>query len=165
MSEALVPASKQYVILGSDLGALQESIRANLGDAGSVGVFDLDTIRVPAAGGQRFAVPSLEGEQEAKAIEGVVVAWKDPRAYWRLSMGSGGGANAPDCSSPDGVRGVGDPGGDCATCPMNQWGSAVGDDGKPKKGKACKEMRNLFIVRPSDRIPVRLAAICWSSAT
>ena len=37
----------------------------------------------------------------------------------------------------------------CATCPMNQFGS----DPKGGKGKACKEMRRLFILQKGDMYP------------
>ena len=71
------------------------------------------------------------------------------RAYWRASLEKGGGSAPPDCFSSDGEHGTGDPGGDCFSCPMNQWASA--DKGH---GKACKEKRLLFLLRPDSVLPV-----------
>lgn len=63
-----------------------------------------------------------------------------------------GSNDAPDCSSTNGVvpdayiatpvHSV------CATCPKNQWGSAVGMN--EKKAKACKESKRLFVVLAED---------------
>jgi hypothetical protein len=64
-----------------------------------------------------------------------------------------GGNTPPDCSSHDGDVGYGQPGGDCFTCPLNQWASAEGGG-----GKACKEKRMLFLLRASDLLPIVIQA-------
>ena len=46
------------------------------------------------------------------------------------------------------IRGIGDPGGECETCPMNAWQS-----GKNEHGKACKEQRAVFLLRPESLLP------------
>ena len=61
-----------------------------------------------------------------------------------------GGNSAPDCGSYDGVTGVGEPGGSCAHCPLNQFGS--GENG----GKACKNKRRIYILREGELIPILL---------
>jgi hypothetical protein len=50
------------------------------------------------------------------------------------------------------------PTGACATCPLNQWGSAMPDQGgKPRKGKACAERRVLYMLRtPNSILPQRV---------
>lgn len=35
---------------------------------------------------------------------------------------------------------------DCESCPQFEWGSAIGKDGKPTRGKACKTSRRLHII-------------------
>ena len=60
-----------------------------------------------------------------------------------------GGSNPPDCGY-DGVAGTGDPGGNCAHCPLNQFGS--GENG----GKACKNKRRIYILREGELIPLLL---------
>ncbi len=51
------------------------------------------------------------------------------------------------------VRGIGEPGGACDDCPLNEFGS-----GKNDTGKACKEKRLLFMVRESDLMPIVVGA-------
>jgi hypothetical protein len=48
---------------------------------------------------------------------------------------------------------VGDPGGKCADCPFAEYESATTPDGKPGKGQACKEMKQLFILRGDSLLP------------
>lgn len=38
------------------------------------------------------------------------------RTLWKQ-----GNMGDPDCKAPDGIFGIGDPGGECAKCPMSQW--------------------------------------------
>src|SRR5262249_55487533 len=56
----------------------------------------------------------------------------------------------PDCSSIDGFVGVGQPGGDCARCPLSEFGSGKDDR------QACKQQRQLFIIRSGDILPILL---------
>lgn len=46
----------------------------------------------------------------------------------------------------------------CATCPYNRWGSAVGPNGVPTRGKACREKRLILFLRDGDVLPVVVAA-------
>lgn len=50
------------------------------------------------------------------------------------------------------VRGYGEPGGTCADCVLNQFGS----DGN-NKGKACKNMRMLYLLRSGEYMPIQIA--------
>jgi hypothetical protein len=117
--------------------------------------FDLDRISIPAGGGLSWNVPSLDGEESVKALEGIIVHWKEPRAYWSSSFEDSGGGTPPDCTSDDSVTGTGmfghdsehNPTGECGTCPMSQYGSKDGG------GQACKQMRVLFTVQPDSLLP------------
>lgn len=150
MTTDLVPLTETYAIAKSEPQVLLEAMAENIGNQGLT-AFDLDRVTIPAGGGKSWTVPTLEGEESAKTLEGVIVGWREPRAYWRLSLDESGGNTPPDCSSDDGVVGVGDPGGQCAKCQFAQFGSKEGSD-----GQACKQMRLLFIVRPSDMLPLAL---------
>lgn len=108
---------------------------------------DLDRIKVPAGGGQAFEIPTLEGTEDVKEIQAMVVAIKKGRAYWKEELTGEG--TPPDCMSTDGNMGIGDPGGECKQCPFNQFES----DHKGGKGKACKEMRNVFILTENALLP------------
>jgi len=112
---------------------------------------DLDKIKVPAGGGSAWEVPTLRGPEPVKVLEGIVLHFKDVRAYW---ASKGTGNNPPDCSSGDGLVGMGNPGGDCHKCPLAQYGTATDEAGNPGKGQACKQMRLLLFLRQDDMIPM-----------
>ena len=74
---------------------------------------------------------------------------------WSKPFGSGD-SKTPDCSSIDGVYGTVTETGEiveCASCPCNAFGSAKGGEGR---GKACKNMRRLYIMRRGDIFPMVL---------
>ena len=120
--------------------------------ASELGGMDIsfDRVSIPAAGGQAFEVPGeLPGETDmVKDFSGVILFHHPMFTYYRERFS--GGNNAPDCGSYDGNVGVGNPGGVCATCPLNQFGS--GENG----GKACKNKRRIFILREGELIPILL---------
>ena len=91
-----------------------------------------DRVTIPAAGGTTFELPGeLPGETDAaKEFTGVILYHHPLFAYYRERFT--GGNNAPDCGSYDGVTGVGNPGGVCAQCPLNQFGSGE-NGGKPQR--------------------------------
>ena len=109
-----------------------------------------DRIKIPAGGSTVFEVPGeAPGETDAvKEFRGVILYHHPLFTYYR--EGYTGGNDAPDCGSYDGMFGVGDPGGNCAHCPLNQFGS--GENG----GKACKNTRRIYILREDELIPLLL---------
>lgn len=141
--------AEQYPIIGSTQNVL-EVIRDNMGDD-PVSAIDLDRIKIPAGGGSAWAVPSLDGEEMVKSLECIPIHWKSPRVYWRAKYGEGE-MTPPDCASDDGKTGFGLPGGPCADCPLNVWGSDPGGG----RRKACKEMRQLFVMLPGNILPVAI---------
>ncbi|NLD60142.1 MAG: hypothetical protein GX647_10860 [Clostridiales bacterium] len=126
----------------------------NLADALSEEMVGMDVtfdrIKIPAAGGTVFEVPGdAPGETDAvKEFSGVILYHHPLYSYYRERFA--GGNAAPDCGSYDGVAGVGIPGGPCAQCPLNQFGS--GENG----GKACKNKRRIYILREGELIPLLL---------
>lgn len=121
-----------------------ELIQHNLSGE-SVGEFDLSQVRVPAAGGTAWELP---GADPAKSFDGIIVHVARRRAYWQSSVPSG---DPPDCYSKDLLHGVGNPGGECESCPNNEFGTSGNE-----RGKACKESRTLFVCRESDMLPLAL---------
>lgn len=113
--------------------------------------FTLDRVKLPAGGGTAFEVPSEDGEdtEMAKDITGVILYNHPAFAYYAAAFA--GGHAAPDCSSIDGLNGVGTPGGDCRTCPFNKFGSGDG------QSKLCKNKRMLYILREGELFPVVLS--------
>lgn len=148
---ALIPAESFALI--SDADAL-EAMTFNLAGE-KLSEFDLDRVRVPAAGGTVFQVPGLEGIANVEKIRGIIISVSARRAYWEDPNPTGA---PPDCSSTDGFVGVGSPGGDCSLCPFNEFGSAVKQDGTEGRGKRCREMRSILMIRETDRLPIALIA-------
>lgn len=133
-----------------ELSVVTNTIQENLGGE-QIGMSDLERVKVPSGGGIAWTVPTDEGEDSVKNLEGVIIYTKVARAYWAEAFT--GENNPPDCTSSDCVTGVGDPGGECAKCPYAQFGTA--ENGS---GQACKQMRLIFLVRPEDMMPIMLAA-------
>lgn len=152
MKKDTVATRETYAVVKHDPEELKTILAANLGGSG-ISEFDLDRVKVPAAGGRTWQIPGLNGDEDAKAVEGVIVAWREPRTYWQEGIDASGGGAPPDCSAPDGVHGVGEPGGNCGACPLAQFGSAV-KDGRAARGQACQQTRLLFMVRTGDLIPI-----------
>ena len=110
-------------------------------------------IKIPGGGVQQFELPSGDPENPdyVRFLEGVVVFNHSHYAYW--PEGSEYDENtSPLCSSVDGKQGIGEPGGACATCELNKFGSAP--DGK---GKACKNMRALYLLQDGGAMPSMLS--------
>lgn len=108
-------------------------------------------INVPGGGGTMWKLPNPQGGKPVMAEEfaGVILHAQQVRAYWKTELSSSG-AQAPDCHSPDGIFGIGEPGGDCLTCQMSQFGSGKNNS------QACGENRNLYILREGSSLPTIL---------
>ena len=106
-------------------------------------------IKVPSGGQLAFAIPGDEEDDEdyEKEFEGVIIFTHRMNGFWPNPMGSTDD-KAPQCSSMDGKTGVDRFTGEmrsCETCPFNTFGS------DPRgKGKACKNMRRLYLIRSND---------------
>lgn len=87
----------------------------------------------------------------APYLEGVILYTHNSNAYW--PEGSEYDDDQPPLCQPfDGKVGYGEPGGTCADCVLNQFGS----DGN-NKGKACKNMRMLYLLRSGEYMPIQIA--------
>ena len=110
-------------------------------------------IKIPGGGSTQFEIPSDNPEKPdyTPAIEGIILFNHNTNAYWE--EGSEYDMNtSPACSSPDGKTGYGTPGGACEGCPFNQYGT----DTNGGKGKACKNMRSLYILQNNAAMPINL---------
>ena len=109
----------------------------------------LDKIKIPAGGGLAFEVPGEDPESpdSEKEVVGVIVDHYPLNSFWAEKYT---GQNvAPECFSTDSRNGIGTPGGECAKCPYNKFGS--GEDGQ---SKACKNAHRLYILRSGELYPV-----------
>lgn len=138
-------ADRGYAVAQYDPAGILDIVRENMG--GTLTPADLCRIKMPGGGAKAFEVPDENGEvQSVKTIAGVVLLAKTQRAYWDQPFG--GGNEPPTCASLDGLTGMGSPGGPCDACPLNQFGTD-----ERERGKACKEMKLLFLLRPSLLLP------------
>jgi len=109
-----------------------------------------DRIKIPAGGSTAFEVPGDGDETEmVKEISGVILLHHPAYAYYTEKYN--GGSNPPDCGSFDGVNGTGSPGGKCASCPYNRFGSGEG------QSKACKNRRMIYILMENELFPMVLS--------
>lgn len=137
------------------------------GEAPDLRLSDLPSVVYPGAGDDRFIVKVAGAERKEDSITGVVLGQRARRALY-LSPYSAGSTDAPDCGSQDGINGTPQTvdgqlmnsikasdgseivfGGDCASCPLNQWQSRrmVKSD-YTGEGKACSESRVLMLLPP-----------------
>ena len=88
----------------------------------------------------------------------IVILLADPakgcgKSYYIEAYQSDSG-DPPDCSAANGQipdNWVDDPqSSSCATCPHSEWGSATDQNGSPTKGKACSDVKRLFVVPPDN---------------
>lgn len=149
--EAIVPVSN-YAIMQRNLDDIMEAITTNL-DGEQLGPRDLTRITVPTGGAKYWTIPSLRGDEIKPAITGIIINTCINRALFEGAFGQGA-TKPPVCSSCDGRHGVGNPGGDCISCPYAQFGTKVDQSGNLTNGQACKQMRLVFIMVPNKLLPI-----------
>ncbi len=110
-----------------------------------------ERIKIPSAGSTVFEVPGDDPSEpdSVKEFSAVILYHHPLYAYYKSKYS--GGNQPPDCGSFDGVIGNGDPGGQCASCPYNQFGT--GENGS----KACKNRRRIYVLREGEIFPMILS--------
>ena len=140
-------AISPFVIFQTEIADIREAMNVNVGDGG-LNATDLERIKIPAGGGTAWTIQGLDGEEMLKELSGIIIAWRDTRAYWSVPMEESDGNMPPDCYSLDARTGEGKPGGNCHKCPNAEFGS-----GSKGEGQACKLVRQLFLVREDNLLP------------
>jgi hypothetical protein len=102
-------------------------------------------------GDERTLVTKGEDGEPASSLEAVIVAVNPNKSKVYYDRGFEEGSVAkPNCYSNDGITPAADAedpqSTKCATCPHNQWGSRITDNGG--KGKACADSMRLAIAPP-----------------
>lgn len=139
---SLAPVESTYLALTNN--AL-DMIRANL--KSQLLTLDLfDIVKSPSGGSTVFEVPGLSGNEAAKELEGIILDYTTPRAYWDTPDPVEG--TPPVCMSQNSI--ISEDGKACAHCPYNDFGSKDGES----NAKACKESVLLFLLRPGSIIPL-----------
>lgn len=109
-------------------------------------------VKIPSGGSLQFEIPSDDPENPdySKTLEGIILFNHPNNAYWPEGSEYDDSSN-PLCSSVDGKNGIGTPGGSCTSCAMNVFGSAA-----EGRGKACKNMRVLYLLRSGEFMPLQV---------
>ena len=110
-------------------------------------------VKIPSGGMLVFEMPgdNPDNPEYVPTLEGVIVCSHNSNACW--PEGKEYDENTPpQCQSVDGKLGFGAPGGLCANCGYNTFGS-----GPNGKGKLCKNMRVIYLLRSGDFMPIQLS--------
>lgn len=146
-------AAALAVIENFELPVLSDDMAAAMAEELDGLQLSFPRVKIPSGGGLAFEVPGDDPENPdtEKEIVGVIVDHHPVNAYWADKYA--GANNPPDCSSMDGKVGMDQDGNrkPCNSCPMNEWGTA--EDGR---GKACKNMHRVYILREGEMLPLLL---------
>lgn len=109
-----------------------------------------DRVKVPSGGGLTFMLqePDANGNTDFREINAVILTHHPMQSYFQGKY-TGGNAR-PECCSMDGNFGVGSPGGNCARCYLNQFGTAENNS------KACKRKHRIYILKEGEIFPIIL---------
>lgn len=110
-------------------------------------------VKIPGGGVLQFEMASDNPDRPNyfPELEGILLYNHSANAYWQ--EGAEYDDNTPPlCQSVDGKIGYGSPGGLCASCGFNVFGSAAN-----KRGKACKNMRTLYLLRDGEYMPLQIS--------
>jgi len=119
--------------------------------------FQYGRIKIASGGANVFKVTEPGDEESASVTEivGVIMYHHKTNALWDGEYGKNEN-RTPVCSSINGDEGTVNETGEivkCDKCLYNQYGTA----GDGRRGKACKNMRRLYIMRPGDIFPMILS--------
>ena len=110
-------------------------------------------VKVPAGGALQYEIPTENPDvpDYKQYLEGVIVFHHPANAYWPETGEDESDENTPpQCQSMDGKLGHGNPGGLCASCVYNKFGSRG-------KAKACKNMRMVYLLRSGEFMPLQIS--------
>ena len=138
-------------VAATDTGFTKEELAGDI-DGLQLG---FQRVKIPSGGQLQFELPGEDPDNPdyTKYLEGVIVYSHNANAYW--PTGEDYDDNTPpSCQSTDGKVGYGCPGGLCADCPNNRYGSDTKGTGK---GKACKNQRIIYLLRSGEAMPIQLS--------
>ncbi len=107
-----------------------------------------ERVKMPSGDTTLFQLPSENPEEPdfEKEFTAVILYHHPIRAYFKTKFT--GAATPPDCGSLDGIKGYGEPGGDCKGCMFNEFGTGENES------KACKERQRLYLLREGEFFPI-----------
>lgn len=121
----------------------------------------LPVIKILHAGANSFELPRTGDDEDGPVVrefEGVILDKTLGKLYWRESYGGGQGG-PPDCASANGLTPYTtnpiNP--RCTSCKLNKFGSGVDNQGQPTRGKACRDVRRLYLKVDGYNLPLQLS--------
>jgi len=149
------PENAHYPVLQMAANAGQ-ALQFNMSSGFGFSAWQLPRIQLARGGQPFYVIHTPEGMQSVEKFQGIILFLKDGRSFWYRDPGESGGNMPPDCESPDGMFGRGNPGGQCQICPYSQWGSMAQLHPTTKansKGQACRHTSMVFIAQPGSMLP------------
>jgi hypothetical protein len=122
-------------------------------------------IKMPSGGILSFVFPKKPngGQDLREEFDAIVLFSHECNAFWPIKNGNN---MPPSCSSLDGRIGYGDNQDgrgvcqrNCGACPMNQYGTGIDDSGQQTRGKACKNMRRLYVMTEDETIAPKILCL------
>lgn len=129
-----------------------DELRDQLADLDQDPAASFRKIKLQAGGGLAFEIQQDDDVIYEKELHAVILFMHRQNAYWAGPYG-GGENSIPECVSMDAITGISLADGQrhaCASCPMNQFGSARDAAGNFTKGKACRNTRRMFLLLNGD---------------
>lgn len=132
-------------------GEVGEALRQNVAGE-DIGPGDLPRIKIPAGGSLAWEIETEGAPSIVPSFVGILIERQRRRAYWPIRRDESGNVIPPTtgvppvCMAPDGMHGIGSPGGTCSECEFSKYGTKG-------RGQACKDMRALFFLLPDTSLP------------
>lgn len=161
-NKALAPVEKFHIASPMENWTDEEKAEYldQLSDFEGGGGIDCRNVTVQAGGNIFFKITgeTPEDQDQIKELQAVIIFAHNTNNYWSSKYGETTGdddAKKPDCSSMDGKTGWSRTQGclrACADCPQNKFGTDSNG-----RGKACRNSKNLYLMRPGDPSLYRLS--------
>ena len=141
-SNFLLPQAVETTFTAEELAEDMDGIQLNF-----------QQVKVPAGGALQYEIPTEDPDNPdySRYLEGVILFHHPSNAYWPETEDGEDDDNAPpQCQALDGKLGHGSPGGLCASCGYNRFGTRG-------KGKACKNMHMVYLLRSGEFMPLQIS--------
>lgn len=133
---SLYPALSEEAVVG-----IKEAMEANFSGQQIDPRKVFSIIKFPSGGSTSWEIPIIDGEPiDTKEFTGIIMHVGIERARYVGKYGEGD--SVPACTSPDGLHGIGEPGGDCMNCAYNQFDTHPEHKGR----KACSETKPIYFI-------------------
>ena len=103
-------------------------------------------IKTPTLGNIHWSIPTTDGDIDSKTFSGIIMHIQTERGLFPKPYKPN---SIPFCVSENGIVGVGEPGGECSSCPNRSFGP----DGEPPE---CAEKKAVYILMKEEVIPMVL---------